>query len=228
MKILIVEDVTLVAKRIEFLSQRYLKWSRCDLVFDLNTAKRNIQHEDYDLVFLDINLNGANGFDLLNAGVIDPRNIIVVTAHADKAVKAFELAIFDFISKPIKEDRFAKVAKRFIETNYDAIYSIDINSGHLHYKISVSSIVYLRASGNYTEIYTQDGKMHLSEKGIGVFETELLGFMRCHRSYLTKPDNIESMQKLGAGQYRLNLKNKAQIPMSRSCYEQNYKTHRCK
>lgn len=223
MRILVVEDVTLVAKRVESLCLRYFDVEQCVMAFDFTTARAQLLHEDYDLVFLDININGESGFDLLTQAPVDPGKVIVVTAHQDKAVTAYELAIFDFISKPITQSRFAKVARRFLAAHSDDSASIKLNKGNTHYTVRLNDIDFLQAAGNYTEIHTIDGSVHLSEKSIGYFEKHLDRFIRCHRSYMTKAENVKSVVKLGGGQYRLKLVRNKTIPLSRGYYETHFK-----
>lgn len=218
MKILIVEDVTLVAQRIESLCHRVIANVHCDLAFDTKIAESKLHQVDYDLVFLDINLNGTNGFCLLDDELTNPDNVIIITADQNHAVTAFEFEVFDFIHKPITQERFRKVIQRFLSRYPESTQVIELKKGNKHYKITLNDINYVKAAGNYSEIFTNDGKCHLTDWSISHFELRFDSFFRCHRSYLVKYQNIESLASLGAGQYRLLIKGEQRIPLSRLAY----------
>lgn len=223
MKVLIVEDVTLVAKRIATLCMRFIPCEPCDIAFDLTTAKAQCLKHHYDLIFLDLNINGANGFDLLALDDIDPQKVIVITAYQERAALAYEHTIFDFITKPIIEKRFSTVANRFLQNHPHLQQHLVINKSKLQLKVPLKHINFLKAAGNYTEVFTLDGQSHLIDIGINHIEKQFSCFVRCHRSYLTRLENVHSISKLGAGQYRLNLINETTIPLSRSYYLNSFK-----
>lgn len=219
MKILIIEDATLVAKRIESLCVAAFANAKCDIAFDIESALTHIQQFTYDLIYLDLNLNGSHGFELLNSKSVDPTKVIIVTAYQDQAAMAFEFAVFDFICKPIKKSRFLHVAQRAINAMPHDAELIKINHAKKEYSISLSDIYYIKAEGNYSQINTIKGTQLLSDKTMHYFESTFDSLFRIHRTYLVKRALIESITKLGAGQYRVTLLNGLQLPMSRGAYK---------
>ena len=131
MKILIVEDVTLVAERIADLAKTYLPGCTTKIVYTLYDAQFCIKEEVYDLVLLDLNLNGKDGFALLKDAVAASFHTIVITANKDQASLAFDYGILDFISKPISENRFKLAIDRFLNKDYvrhESLKSLSIKS----------------------------------------------------------------------------------------------------
>ena len=80
----------------------------------LEDAKLCILEEQYDLLFLDLNLNGQDGFDLLHSAAAATFQTIIITANREQASLAFDYGVLDFISKPILEKRFKMAVDRFL------------------------------------------------------------------------------------------------------------------
>ena len=71
-----------------------------------------IENNSLDLVLLDLNLNGDNGFDLLTTAVSESFHTIVISAYKDQAITAFEYGILDFVPKPFNRDRLEQAFDR--------------------------------------------------------------------------------------------------------------------
>lgn len=85
-----------------------------DVAVDGNEAFRFLDKNRYDLVFLDINLPGKNGIEVLNSLSYLP-NIILITVKKDFALKAFELGVVDYLLKPISMARFNTAVDRAVK-----------------------------------------------------------------------------------------------------------------
>ena len=96
---------------------------------------------------------------------------------------------------------------------------ININHAKKEYSISLSDIYYIKAEGNYSQINTIKGTQLISDKTMHYFESTFDSLFRIHRTYLVKRALIESITKLGAGQYRVTLLNGLPLPMSRGAYK---------
>lgn len=115
MKILIVEDEPPIARDIKHICSEILA-NQSPSVSIRNTladAKEIINKQDFDLCFLDLNLNGENGFTLLEDITAESFHTVIVSAYTDRAIEAFEYGVFDFISKPFDIERFTKTFKRY-------------------------------------------------------------------------------------------------------------------
>lgn len=225
MNILIVEDVTLIAERIKRLAKEHLGNSakKINISHTLEDARFSIAEERYDIVFLDLNLNGENGFDLLEHAVSNSFKVIVITANKSEASKAYDLGIFDFISKPITKERFSVAIDRLkkSESSYNTETLSIKNNGQIQL-IKLEEITYIKASGHYSEVYTIDNKIHLHELNLEKI-TQLLpsNYKRIHRSYITNTEIILKYINHGAGKYEVELPNKTFIPISKLIYKEH-------
>jgi DNA-binding LytR/AlgR family response regulator len=176
-----------------------------------------LKKEPIDLVFLDVEMPGMTGIELIKN--LEKRPIIIlISAKKDYAVEAFELNVADYITKPVTLSRFMVAvsrAKKLMETNdqrldvgeKDKNY-IFVRSNSVLTKIKISDIIYIQALGDYVNIFTKDKRytVHITLKGI----EEKLGlgsFYRLHRSYLVSLDHVDGIEEGTAyvGKYPLPI-----------------------
>lgn len=166
------------------------------------------------LVFLDIQLGGETGFDLL--GLIDDSiRIIFVTAYDEYAIRAFEVNAADYLLKPVSPERLRTSLARILEAHTekpqkakayeytDSIYVRLTNSTSTFIKIS--SITCISSIGNYSRLVTLEGKHCLVLKTLKQWQEELPArhFIRIHRSSIINTGHIERIET----QSRVYLKN---------------------
>lgn len=159
-----------------------------------------------DVVFMDVEMPGASGIDILRAtrGQV-PVNVLI-TSHPEFALEGFELDVLDYVLKPLTPDRFAHMARRiqeFWEMREKAIaYSVlfekemlTIKEGHYKIRVPLPDILYLEAMNNYTKIVTRD-KRHLVLATLSHFMDQLPSekFRRIHRSYVVAFDKVKEMR----------------------------------
>lgn len=226
MKILIVEDVTLIAERVERLTKLYLKAdiTKIKICHTLDEAKLVIKEENFDLLFLDLNLNGLDGFELLNEAVSESFKTIVITANKTEAARAFDLGVFDFISKPITKDRFQTAMNRISDSLNGGNGFVNYLSIKTHGKIElidINDVNYIKASGHYSEIFTKKNKSYLHDKNLEKLMITLPSrFFRTHKSYAVNTEKIKEILNYGAGKYEAVLNSGDKIPISRSFYKE--------
>ena len=223
MNILIVEDITLIAERIADLTVKHVKDAKITISHTLDAAKLSIQEKAFDLLFLDLNLNGKDGFELLQTATASSFQTIIITANRDQAANAFDYGVFDFISKPILETRFKKAIDRFLNgtANYrEQIKYLGVKKRGEIQLISIDDILYVKASGNYSEIYTKDHLQHLHDKNLEKLLQILPDtFIKTHRSYIVDKSQIAKVIKHGNGKFSLQLHDEFSIPLSREVYK---------
>ena len=147
MNVLIVEDELRIAKRIERMT-RDIFGSTIQSLKHLNTlheALDYIENSKLDLVLLDLNLNGDNGFDLLTKAVSESFHTIIISAYKDQAITAFEHGVLDFVPKPFNQDRLAKAfnrvtSKEKIENSKIRFLGIKKRAGRNLYLLKISFI----------------------------------------------------------------------------------------
>lgn len=175
---------------------------------------------EIDLVILDIDLQGANSFDLLKY-LGKKTKILFATAFAEFAVLAFEFNTIDYLVKPISFDRLKKALDRIevvakptedeeSEDDKKEVNRFDINNmvlmninNEMKF-IKIKDINYIEAKGNYTSVCLQDGTIFVAYGLIKVWEEKLPleDFFRIHRSSIV---NLHNVIKIDRGTYDTGL-----------------------
>ncbi len=176
------------------------------------------ENSDVDLIFMDIDLKGANSLDLLKH-VNGKTKVLFITAFPDFAVKAFEFNTIDYIVKPISFDRLKKALSRLnivVEENTEKVVHEEITNKNAHrfgYDnmvlmnidnemkfIKIKEINYIEAKGNYTNVALIDGTSFTTYGLIKIWEDKLPSddFFRIHRSTIV---NLHNVLKIERGTY---------------------------
>lgn len=166
-----------------------------------------IQTIQPDLVFFDIEMHGLSGVELLKRTKQLVPIAIFVTSHPEFALEGFELSAFDYILKPLTEERFETTINRLQDywqmkhkaAIYDVLIekeSIVIKEGYNQIKLPLHEIIYLEAMQDYTKIVTTK-KNYLTLKTLSAFLNQLAPemFQRIHRSFAVASKKITQVQK---------------------------------
>jgi two-component system, LytTR family, response regulator len=173
------------------------------------------------LIFLDIQLSGETGFDLLE--VIDNSiKTIFVTAYDKYAIRAFEVNAIDYLLKPVNPVRLEEAIARLIKRekvqeteakSYDYSDSIYVRLNNYSSRfIKISSITSIEPVGNYSKIVTIEGKHCLVSKTLKQWQKELPvnNFVRIHRSSIVNIEHVDHIEKDSNTRHRAFLKNIAE------------------
>ncbi|MEP3210027.1 MAG: LytTR family DNA-binding domain-containing protein [Maribacter sp.] len=225
MNILIVEDESRIAKRIERLTRAIFGNALQSLkhIDNLSEALQFIENSTLDLVLLDLNLNGDNGFDLLKTAVSQSFHTIVISAYKDQAITAFEHGVLDFVPKPFNRERLEQALQRTItkaKIESSAIKFLAVKKRHRIQLIPITEVVYIKGAGVYTELFLTDGHKELHDKSLEKLEQLLSpAFERIHKSYLVKLSEIKEIVVRSGSKYRAELKNGERVPIGRTKYK---------
>jgi two-component system LytT family response regulator len=190
-------------------------------------AMNSINSTSPQLVFLDIHMQGENGFDLLDKITYLNFEVIFITAHNQFAVKAFRYNALDYLMKPVDADEFktavSKAVKRLnqvVKTTPELIGSLKqqlknpqkipdriiIPAAEGYLIIPVQDISYCHANGNYTVFYLKDKTKLTSSYTLGYYEDLLSehNFFRIHRSYMINLAFIKMYRKADGGVVVMN------------------------
>jgi DNA-binding LytR/AlgR family response regulator len=157
---------------------------------------------DIDLVFLDIEMPGMTGYELIKS-LTNPPEIILITAKKEHAAEAFEYRVTDYLVKPITYPRFLQAISRVkenlegLENNKSKSTELYVRTDSKIVKVSFNDVTYIEALADYIMIFTNNNKyiVHSTMKG---FQSRLPSdqFVRVHRSYIVNKDKIESIENL--------------------------------
>lgn len=206
---MIVDDEPLAVSMLESFVNRTPDIKLIESFTDPVLALSRIKEEAPDLVFLDIQMPDLNGLELSRMISKDTK-IIFTTAFKEYALEGFEVSALDFLTKPIRYQKFleavekakvwfsmkdaAQAAARESQAENDSIY---VKTDKVLQKVMLSDILYVVGMKDYVTIYTKASSSplvtHITMKGI----EDMLppaSFMRVHRSYIVALDKIDSVQ----------------------------------
>ena len=192
-----------------------------------------------DLVFLDIQMPRLTGIEMLEVLTEKPE-IIFTTAYDQFALRAFELNAVDYLMKPFPKSRFLDAVKKAIDKirtgtgnkepanqllsknpePSSPVNRIVVRKGNAISLIPVEQIRYVEAQDDYVMIYHSAGKA-LKQQTMKYFEDNLpsTDFVRIHRSYIVKVEEIKRIEPYGKDNYVAILKSDDKLPVSRSGYK---------
>jgi two-component system LytT family response regulator len=221
MKAIIVDDERLARVNLKKLLEPHPKIEIVGEASSCQGAVDMINMFNPQLIFLDIQLSGETGFDLLE--IIDNSiKIIFVTAYDEYAIRAFEVNAIDYLLKPVNPERLKvsidrlinrEIAQKSEEKNYEYSDSIYVRLNNYSSRfIKISSITFIEPVGNYSKIVTIEGKHCLVLKTLKQWQEELPdnNFVRIHRSSIVNIEHVERIEKDSNTQHRAFLKNIAE------------------
>jgi two-component system, LytTR family, response regulator len=171
------------------------------------------------LIFLDIQLSGETGFELLEL-VDNSIKVIFVTAYDEYAIRAFEVNAIDYLLKPVNPERLRAAIDRVIikekaqkrePRSYEYSDSIYVRLNNYASRfIKISSITFIEPVGNYSKIVTTEGKHCLVLKTLKQWQDELPdnNFVRIHRSSIVNIEHVDHIEKNPDTGHKAFLKNK--------------------
>lgn len=221
MRLLIVEDETVAARGLE----RKLRTILGSRIQSLKIEKTLIGSECFvqdsaiDVLFLDLDLNGDDGFLLLEEAAAGSFHTIVVSANTDRAVEAFDYGVVDFVPKPVTEERLRRAIDRLTSGPEKGIKYLSVREDDRVRLIPLSNVLYLEGDDNYVQIHCRDGAKFKHRKTLDSLERLLSdAYLRIHRGYLVAASEVHSIRVASGGKYTLVLPGNIELPVSRSFY----------
>ncbi len=228
---LIVDDEPLARERL----RGFLKAEpACEIVGECGTGPEAIAliaSVTPDLVFLDMQMPGCDGLEVVNRLPEDKRPaIIFATAHERFAVDAFDLAAVDYLLKPFDRDRFQQAMRRAQEQlqreRAPGVPApppapkpdrITVKADGRLVFLKPEEIIRVEAADNYVMLHLLSGRLMLRET-MSAIETRLgtLNFARINRSAIVHLDQIREIQPAQHGDYLVVLRDGTKLPLSRS------------
>jgi two-component system LytT family response regulator len=247
LRVLIAEDERLARQRLEDLLAHEDNVEIVGRAENGLAAVEAIRSLEPDIVFLDIQMPGKTGLDVVREIGADRMPPVIFTTAYDHALAAFDLAAIDYLIKPFDDERFEKAfrrARKMIELDQVSKLSNELRSllgaggGAAEAKgkyleriavdmrgqvriVPVKQIDYLIASGPYAELYVGD-KRYLIRERMQTLEERLdpAKFFRIHRSAIVRLDLVETLIRNPGGDYAVVLRGGVRLKVSRARFEQ--------
>jgi two-component system, LytTR family, response regulator len=239
MRALVVDDEPMARERVLSLLQHEDDVEVVGECSDGEQAIAAIQHQTPDLVFLDVQMPGIDGFGVIQAIGAERMPIVVfITAYDEYALKAFEVHAADYLLKPFGRDRFQETLKHAraslerrragdlgrrllalvndIKPETPKLDRLVVKSGGRVFFLRTEDIDWIEAAGNYVRLHLAD-ESHLFRETMNRMETRLDSrkFARIHRSRIVNTERIKELQPWFNGEYVVVLRNGTRLPLSR-------------
>ncbi len=240
---LIIDDEPLARERVRSLLREEPDIEVLGECANGNEAVAAIKKHSPDLIFLDVQMPGLGGFDVLRAlGKEHIPLVIFVTAYDQHALKAFEVHALDYLLKPFKQTRFKQTVQRARESlasrRAGAVHQnlldllgqakpatehltrIPVKTGDRVVFVKTDQIHYIEAAGNYLVLHTAK-ENHVVRETLTALEEKLdpKQFLRINRSTLVNLEQIKELQPLFKGDHAMVLLNGKQLTMTRGIRE---------
>ncbi|PJZ85574.1 LytR/AlgR family response regulator transcription factor [Leptospira harrisiae] len=227
MRILVVEDEIVAARGLERLLREVLgsKISSLRIEKSLLGSQCFIQENEIDLLFLDLNLDGDIGFELLKETAAASFLTIITSGNTSEAIKAFEYGVLDFVPKPISKERISKALQKFQSNNVQTKTKyIGVKKEEGLELIATKDILYVQSFDKRVKVYKKNGEMIIHNKSLDSISKVLpIHFFRIHRSYIVNEKQIKKIYTFAGGSYQLELSSGIKLKMGRNYYK-NLKT----
>lgn len=228
MKTLVVDDSRLARNELKRLLKEFDKVNIVGEAASVDEALDKVVELKPDLIFLDIQMPGKTGFELLEELETVPE-VIFSTAYDEHALKAFEYNALDYLVKPVQKERLAgavskvfdKIQKKKADAeNQDDKLTINdqvfVKDGERCWFVQLSDIRLFEVSGNYTTVYFQESKPMIT-RTLNYLESRLddKTFFRANRQQIINLKWIERIEPWFSGSLRIYLKGGEEIDVSR-------------
>jgi two-component system LytT family response regulator len=242
-RVLIADDEPLARERLRMLlgGETWIEIvAECD---DGSVAVTAIQELQPDLVFLDVQMPGATGFDVIErVGPSRMPAVVFVTAYDQYALRAFDVSALDYLLKPFDRERFQQAlgrARQQLQHSTDGelerrllalvndlkespqrVDRFVIKSGGRVYFVRQDEIDWIESAGNYVKLHV-GADAHLLRETMTAIEAQLNPdvFFRIHRCHIVNIERVQELQPWFNGEYVVCLKTGARLTLSRGYRE---------
>jgi two-component system, LytTR family, response regulator len=242
-RILIADDEPLARERLKMLLVGQEGFEVVGECHDGPSTIDAIRRTKPDLVFLDVQMPGANGFDVVSAlGEEELPLFVFVTAFDTYALKAFDVHALDYLLKPFDRERFLQALARArqqlerpsnsdlrsrllelvrdLEPAPQRLERFVIKSGGRVFFVRADEIDWIEAAGNYVKLHVGT-ETHLLRETMNAVEAQLPRetFYRIHRCHIVNIERVKELQPWFNGEYVVFLRTGARLTLSRGYRE---------
>lgn len=217
-KALIIDDERLARKELRRLLEDHPQIEVLGEAANINEALLLIEQYQPHLLFLDIQMPGGTGFDLLEQLASTPE-VIFTTAYDAYALKAFEVSALDYLLKPIVADRLQQALARLAPLTTTPLDHLFVKDGDRCWFLKPADLTLLESEGNYTRLYfpMSGPSRPLILKSLQSLEDRLPKemFFRANRKHLINLNHIESVHLNPADNLVTMLRGQHEVELSR-------------
>jgi len=228
MKALIVDDERLARKELSSLLSDFKKIEVIGEAINADDAYQKVQELNPDLLFLDIQMPGKSGFDLLEMLDSVPQ-VIFTTAYDEYALRAFDVNALDYLLKPIQKERLKESLNKLIErqtartqagvaktSHLGVTDQVFVKDGDRCWFVKLSEVRLFESEGNYIKVYFADNRPMI-HKSLNALDEKLDGrsFFRASRKHIINLSWIEKIEPWFNGGLVVQLKGGQNVEVSR-------------
>lgn len=230
LKAIVIDDERLARKELISLLQEH---PEIEVIAECNNADNALKKIDVlkpDLIFLDIQMPGKDGFGLLEDISFVP-HVIFTTAYDEYAIKAFEVNAFDYLLKPIEQNRLAETIDKLKKIKEEEEVQqaggsssqklnendqVFVKDGERCWFVKLKEVSAFESEGNYVRVFFQDNKP-LILKSLNSLEERLdeKVFFRANRKFIINLHWVNKIESWFNGGLRVHLNDGKQIEISR-------------
>ncbi len=228
MKALVIDDERLARKELISLLSQFPKIEIVGEAVNADDAQEKIDALKPDILFLDIQMPGRNGFELLESLDVVPK-VIFTTAYDEYALKAFEVSALDYLLKPISKERLEECVQKIIEgeqaekkESSDGEYKLGlkdqvfVKDGDKCWFVRLSNVRLFESDGNYIKVYFDNFKPMI-HKSLNALDKKLddRSFFRASRKHIINLSWVESIESWFNGGLLVKMKGGEKVEVSR-------------
>jgi DNA-binding LytR/AlgR family response regulator len=218
LRVMIAEDEAVIARRVARLTTDILGPSAAvSIASNLDEARAAAGRALPDILILDLNLEGRDGFEVLDDPLLRRCPTIVVSAHTERALQAFERGVRDFVPKPFGRERLEVALRRAIEHAPQPSARLGLRSSDGARVVPFDDIVYARAAGAHSALVLTRGRVIEGERMLDRLEQLLPAhFERIHKSVIVDTRRIERLVSQAGSRYCVLLADGTSLPVGRT------------
>ncbi|MGX4766952.1 LytR/AlgR family response regulator transcription factor [Bacillus mojavensis] len=229
LRVLIVDDEILARDELAYLLKRTNEELEINEAENIESAFDQMMDEKPDLLFLDVDLSGENGFDIAKRlkNMKHPPAVVFATAYDQYALKAFEVDALDYLTKPFDEERVRQTMKKYKkvkreiaepeQTSHASQHKLALSVGESIVIVDTKDIIFTGTEDGHVNVKTFDASYSVNDTLV-VIEKKLPepDFLRVHRSFVVNTEYIKEIQPWFNSTYNLIMKDGSKIPVSRT------------
>lgn len=225
MKAIVVEDSRIAREGLVRMLAAFPEVSVVGQADHPDSALELISNTRPEVIFLDINMPGASGFDLLEKLDYSPR-IVFTTAYSEYAIKSFDYNTIDYLLKPISADRLAQAIQKLAATPeqltpeqkapLEMTSQIFVKDGEKCFLVTLNTIKYIESCKNYVRLFFGEHSAFV-KKSLSQIEERLPSrfFFRASRQYIVNLQAITAIEEAIHDGYDITMSDGMRIEVSR-------------